>query len=136
MIGDVLRSIFRRPATVHYPAERRPTASRLRGLLTWNRAKCSGCRLCAMDCPANAVEVITLDKKAKRFVLRYHVDRCIYCAQCVQNCRFGCLEMSPTAWELAALNREAFEVTYGDEADINAWLAGATEADKPADQAG
>lgn len=134
MLGDVLRSLFKRPVTELYPFERRESPERLRGKLHWNPEKCTGCCLCVKDCPAEAIELITLDKKNKRFVLRYHIDRCAYCAQCVQNCRFGCLSMSNDEWELAALSKEPFTVYYGEDADVKAVLAGLVEPDAEPDE--
>jgi len=124
MMSDVLGSLFRRPVTETYPFERRPAPARLRGQLHWNPEKCTGCCLCAKECPADALELITLDKKEKRFVLRYHIDRCTFCAQCVQNCRFGCLDMSNEEWELAAGSKAPFTVYYGSEENIVDALAG------------
>lgn len=118
MLGDIARSLFRRPVTRIYPFERKPAPQRLRGRLHWNPEKCTGCGLCTKDCPSNAIELITLDKANKRFVLRYHVDRCTFCAQCVQNCRFACLSMSSAEWELASLSKKPFTVYYGREADL------------------
>lgn len=129
MLVDVIRSLFRRPVTQLYPLERQETPERLRGALFWNPENCTGCALCVKECPSEAIELITLDRKAKRFVLRYHVDRCTFCAQCVQNCRFGCLGMSSEAWELAALNREPFMVYFGEDDDVEAVLAGRVESD-------
>jgi formate hydrogenlyase subunit 6/NADH:ubiquinone oxidoreductase subunit I len=63
--------------------------------------------------------------------MEYHADRCTYCAQCVQNCRFDCLGMSPTQWELAALTKQPFEVYYGKEEDIQAILAKHEAAQAP-----
>jgi formate hydrogenlyase subunit 6/NADH:ubiquinone oxidoreductase subunit I len=123
MLNDVLTSLFKRPVTEKYPFEKLPTPDRLRGKLTWNPEKCTGCALCNKDCPSDAIELITIDKKAKRFVMKYHVDRCTYCAQCVQNCRFECLNMSPEQWELAALTKEPFTVYYGKEEDVQTFLA-------------
>jgi formate hydrogenlyase subunit 6/NADH:ubiquinone oxidoreductase subunit I len=123
MLKDVLRSFGQHPVTEKYPFEKTPAPDRLRGKLVWNPEKCSGCCLCSKDCPSDAIELITLDKKAKRFVMRYHADRCTYCAQCVQNCRFECLGMSDTDWELAALTKQPFDVYYGKEDDVNAVLA-------------
>ncbi len=123
MLQDVLRSFVQSPITEKYPFVKTPAPDRLRGKLTWNPEKCSGCCLCSKDCPSNAIELITIDKKAKRFVMRYHEDRCTYCAQCVQNCRFECLGMSDTDWEMAALTKAPFDVYYGKDEDVDAVLA-------------
>ncbi len=122
MLSDIVESLFKRPITEKYPFERYPAPERLRGKLTWNPEKCTGCCLCNKDCPSNAIELITIDKKAKRFVMEYHADRCTYCAQCVQNCRFECLSMSTTQWELAALTKEPFTVYYGKDEDVQTVL--------------
>jgi formate hydrogenlyase subunit 6/NADH:ubiquinone oxidoreductase subunit I len=123
MLAEVVRSLFRRPATERYPFERQAAPERLRGALTWNPEKCTGCCLCVTDCPAQAIELVVLDKKNKQFVLQYHADRCTFCAQCVQSCRFGCIEMSPEQWELAAVNKEPFTIYYGDGANVETALA-------------
>ena len=126
MFRDVSVSLFRRPVTEKYPFERREAPRRLRGLLKWNPEKCTGCTLCAQDCPSGALEVAVLDRQAKRFVVTYHVDRCTFCAQCVQGCRQGCLYMAHDEWELAALNKEPFSIYFGDPADVEKVLAGNT----------
>jgi formate hydrogenlyase subunit 6/NADH:ubiquinone oxidoreductase subunit I len=118
MIGDISRSLFTRPVTERYPFEKRPAPERFRGQLVWDPEKCTGCKVCLRDCPADAIELKVVDKKAKRFVLRFHVDRCTYCAQCVVNCTFDCLDMSHEQWELAALEKDIFTVDYGKEEDI------------------
>ncbi|HSM57924.1 MAG TPA: 4Fe-4S binding protein [Candidatus Sulfomarinibacteraceae bacterium] len=122
MLGDVARALVQPPATQRYPAERPEGAAasprRLRGQLIWDPAQCVGCGLCSKECPANALEVFTLDRKAKRFVIRYHVDRCTFCGQCVESCRFGCLEMAADRWELAATDRSVFTLFYGEEENI------------------
>ena len=127
MLQDVLRSLWKRPFTEQYPFEQRPAPERLRGQLHFDPEKCTGCCLCMKECPADSIELITIDKKAKQFVLRYHIDRCTYCAQCVQNCRFECLDMSPEEWELAATTKEPFTIHYGDEAHVAQVLGGLIE---------
>lgn len=122
MFGDMMRVLFRRPATELYPFVRRPVPERLRGKLVWNPEKCTGCCLCVKDCPADAIELITIDKANKRFVMRYHADRCTFCGQCVQNCRFSCLDMPSEVWELAARTKAPFTVNYGRDEDLNRLL--------------
>jgi formate hydrogenlyase subunit 6/NADH:ubiquinone oxidoreductase subunit I len=127
MLNDVAGSLLKGPVTEKYPFERRDPPERLRGQLLWDPDTCTGCGLCAKDCPANAIEVIIIDKKNKQFAFRYHVDRCTFCAQCVASCRQGCLAMSNELWELAALEREPFLIRYGDERDAPPVLEDAGE---------
>jgi NAD(P)H-quinone oxidoreductase subunit I len=136
MLRDVLRALVRRPVTERYPLERRRRADRFRGALTFDPSRCTGCCLCEKDCPADALDVIMVDRANKRFVVKYHIDRCTYCAQCVQSCRFGCLGMSSDQWELAALGKEPFVVHYGRDADVEAVLAkrGRSDAQPAADR--
>jgi formate hydrogenlyase subunit 6/NADH:ubiquinone oxidoreductase subunit I len=122
MFRDVLGSFFKKPATRQYPVERRAAPKQLRGKLHWTPEGCTGCGLCVKDCPADAIELITLDKASKRFVVRYNLDHCTFCGQCVQSCRFDCLTMSSDEWELASLNKQPFTVYYGNEADVKSVL--------------
>lgn len=118
MFGDMVRSAFRRPVTELYPVVRRPTVEVFRGQLHWTPDECTGCALCVKDCPAEAIELITIDKAAKRYVFRVHVDRCTFCGQCAYNCRFDCITLENEEWELAELGREQFTVVYGRPEDV------------------
>jgi formate hydrogenlyase subunit 6/NADH:ubiquinone oxidoreductase subunit I len=132
MWRDTLGSLVKSPVTEKYPFVRLKAPENLRSQLHWDSENCTGCGLCAKDCPAEAIEVIVIDKKAKRFVFHYQIDRCTFCAQCVESCRQGCLQMSNDEWELAALSRDAFVTYYGDEADVENVLVGAVQPDAPA----
>ncbi len=124
MLGDIARSLVHRPVTERYPYVKQPAPGRLRGALWFKPETCTGCGICVKDCPANAIELTTLDKKAKRFVLHYHIDRCTFCAQCVKSCNNKSLGMYSDQWELAGVDKEAFAVHFGKEEDVRSYLAG------------
>ncbi|MFA5836250.1 MAG: 4Fe-4S binding protein [Bellilinea sp.] len=128
MISDLLRSLFKQPATELYPFVKTPAPIRLRGKLMWDPTNCTGCQLCVKDCPANAIELIVIDKANKRFIMNYHADHCIYCAQCVVSCRFNCLRLSNEDWELAAAQKQPFVMYYGKEEDIALFMEQAAKA--------
>lgn len=130
MVGDALRSLFRRPVTQRYPFERLPAPERLRGVLQWDADKCTGCALCVKDCPAQAIEIEMVDKATKQVVMRYHVDRCTYCAQCLISCRQDALSMAHDEWELASADKAPFMITHGDPADVER-LAARAAAEAP-----
>ncbi|MEI6289625.1 MAG: 4Fe-4S binding protein [Chloroflexota bacterium] len=129
MFQDVVESFFKKPATQLYPAEKIITSDRFRSKLFYNPSACTGCSLCVKDCPSNAIELVTLDRAAKKFVVIYHVDRCIYCGQCAANCKPKCMSMSNEDWELASQTKQAFEIYYGADADIEQFLANRTQTD-------
>lgn len=136
MLSDVVAALFKKPVTEQYPFERSEAPAHFRGRLQWNQENCTGCGLCAMDCPADAIKMIVLDKKAKRFVMRYHIDRCTFCAQCVHSCRQESLEMESTLWELASQDREDFVIYFGKEEDIRAALEEGAQPDAEPASAG
>ncbi|HHW08613.1 MAG TPA: 4Fe-4S binding protein [Firmicutes bacterium] len=118
MIGDISRSLFRKPVTRQYPFEKSATPKALRGRVEWDAAKCTGCNLCVRDCPAMALDLHILDRKNKQFVMRYHLDRCVFCAQCEESCRFDAIHLSDKKWELAALTQDPFDIFYGEENNV------------------
>jgi len=112
MLNDVFASLFKRPFTELYPYATHPAPARLRGKLLWDESKCKGCMLCVKDCPARAIEIDVADRAAKKYVFHYHIDRCIYCAQCVASCKENALSMSSELYHLASTDKRKFTEVY------------------------
>jgi formate hydrogenlyase subunit 6/NADH:ubiquinone oxidoreductase subunit I len=122
MFKDILRSFFTKHDTQLYPVERIAPPERYRGILSYKPSVCTGCSLCVRDCPSDAIELVILDRAAKQYVMKYHMDRCIYCGQCMVNCKPKGIGMSNQDWEHAALEKK-FMVYYGNDEDIARYLA-------------
>jgi len=121
MFTDIFQSFFTKYDTQLYPVERITPPERYRGALSYNSSTCTGCSLCVKDCPSNAIELVIMDRAAKKYVMKYHLDRCVYCGQCMVNCKPKCLAMPNEDWEHAALDKD-FMVYYGKEKDIAKYL--------------
>ena len=129
LFGELIKSLFTKPVTIKYPVIRSPEPERMRGKLIWDPDKCSGCQLCVKDCPADALELIVLDKANKQFVMRYNADRCTFCDQCVISCRLNALQLSKADWELASISRDPLTIVYGKDEDVKTFLDRAARPD-------
>jgi len=93
-IGEVVKKVFTKPYTIHYPFESIEAAEGYRGRIRWNAKKCTGCGLCARVCPANAIEMVPDErfrtKKAPRFI---HY-KCIFCGLCRIYCPTKAIELT------------------------------------------
>ncbi|MFH1368484.1 MAG: 4Fe-4S binding protein [Elusimicrobiota bacterium] len=127
MLFEVLGSIFRKPATVLYPAEKTVKPEKLRGKIVFIADKCIGCMLCMKDCPANAIFINKVGDKM--FDCEMHLDRCVYCAQCVDSCMKKALESTPE-FELAQIDKRKFTVRYENKTPLQP--APSKEPEKPA----
>jgi formate hydrogenlyase subunit 6/NADH:ubiquinone oxidoreductase subunit I len=81
MIREVLRSVFKKPATNLYPFEKLDMPENYRGKLIFDATKCVGCM---KDCPSGAITINKVGEKQFEAVL--DLARCMYCAQCVDSC--------------------------------------------------
>jgi len=109
MLREVLGSIFKKPATNLYPAQKMEMPERFRGKIKFDPAKCIGCKLCMRDCPTKA---ITINKVGEnKFEAVFDLGRCIYCAQCVDTCPKKALSTTKEV-ELAQLDKNKLKVVY------------------------
>jgi len=107
ILPEAIRALFKKPATVSYPAGREDVFSNVRGKLVFDSSKCIGCKMCVRDCPAKAIEIEKVADKQFKAVLQ--IDRCIYCGQCVDSCHKDALKCT-TEFELANFDRKDMKV--------------------------
>jgi len=69
--------------------EKKCPAKVCKSLLTYtvNEANCTGCTVCAKNCPANC---ISGERKQVHFI---HQDQCIKCGTCYLKCRFNAIDI-------------------------------------------
>ena len=110
MTSQVLRSLFKKPATSMYPFVKKPMPKDFRGKLRFYQERCIGCKMCMRDCPSGAITIRTVGEK--KFVAEIDLAKCLYCAQCVDSCMKKALEAT-REFELAVLERNKLKINAG-----------------------
>jgi NADH-quinone oxidoreductase subunit I len=93
-ILTVLKTTFRKRATVQYPDERPAIPPRWRGRIILSRdpdgkERCVACYLCAAACPVDCISLqATEDPSGRRYpeFFRINFSRCIFCGYCEEAC--------------------------------------------------
>jgi formate hydrogenlyase subunit 6/NADH:ubiquinone oxidoreductase subunit I len=110
MIRLLLQSIFKKPATTHYPyAKKNDVPDKFRGKIIFKPELCIGCKMCMKDCPSNAITITKVGEK--QFDCEINLAKCIYCAQCVDTCPKKALEATKE-FELASLDGTKLKAFY------------------------
>jgi formate hydrogenlyase subunit 6/NADH:ubiquinone oxidoreductase subunit I len=113
MTSQVLKSLFKKPATSSYPFVKKPMPKDFRGKLRFYQERCIGCKMCMRDCPSAAITIKPVGEK--KFIAEIDLARCLYCAQCVDSCPKEALEATPD-FELAQLEHGKLLVVLGEDA--------------------
>ena len=111
---EALRQLWRKPATQLYPFTPAQIPERFRGQIVFTPDQCVGCNLCQMDCPSGALTIHEVGPK--RYEAALDVDRCLFCAQCVDSCNKHSL-VATQRFELAALRRSDLHLLFPAKAD-------------------
>ena len=82
----VMRSLFRKPATLMYPVIPREFKERTRGHIEVDMEACILCGICGKKCPTDA---ITVSREAKTWSIQRM--SCVQCSCCVEVCPKKCL---------------------------------------------
>lgn len=110
-IPELLRHLFKKPATVDYPFQKLEVPRDFRGSPYLRPELCIVCRACERDCPAEAIEITAVNEAEKRFKMVIHNDRCIHCAQCVDSCPTEAMLMD-TRFEISDYDRHNLKMEW------------------------
>ncbi len=102
LLPEAARSLWRKPATVRYPAERLPVPEGFRGAPAVDEPACIGCRICERQCPARAISMA--GPSPKELKPEFHYDACIFCGVCAESCPKKAIAMT-REFEMASTDR-------------------------------
>jgi len=110
ILGTALTGLYKKTATIPYPAGELKIEPDYRGKLKFDAGTCIGCQLCVKDCSTNALLINNIGtKEEKKFQALLDLDLCIFCGQCIDSCRKNSLSLTPHI-ELAELTRDKMRI--------------------------
>ncbi|WP_440059654.1 4Fe-4S binding protein [Thermogladius sp. 4427co] len=96
LLQAVIRNLVSKPATIQYPYAKTEVEKGFRGRHYADLTKCTGCSLCALDCPADAISMVQIPEgysvprtNPRRLYPRIDYGRCVFCYRCVTVCPFN-----------------------------------------------
>ncbi len=101
MFKRAISYVFAKPATTDYPVEKPQLPDNFRGQMLFDTKLCVGCGLCSRDCPARAIEMVTVNQKKHP---QFNLGKCIFCYNCADGCPKKAIKNS-TYFEMATLDK-------------------------------
>lgn len=128
-----VKNLFSAPATISYPtASSAPKVEKgYRGRLVYRPENCINCTLCMKDCPTGAIRIINDGtKEQKKMRAELDLGRCIFCCQCVDSCRRGCISFTQDI-DLSADDKQKLKINPEGEEPKPEETQASPAAEKP-----
>jgi len=114
-LKTTLKAFFTKPVTVIYPYRKMEVAPRGQGLIRLRMTelgempvfKCTGCGICAKNCPQKCITVKKAAEAKQPEVYEVDYTKCIFCRICIDSCPFNALEQTQE-YEWVGETREYF----------------------------
>ena len=95
--------LFRKPATIQYPEQKRTPPPRYRARIVLTRdpdgnERCVACHLCSAACPVDCISMQAAEAdNGRRYAawFRINFSRCIFCGLCAEACPTLAIQMTP-----------------------------------------
>lgn len=140
-LSTTMRTAFREPTTIEFPAVRRERAPRIRASFALTHDEngeenCIGCKACEHICPSDVITVVMGPKRVSEFTgkkrgysddFTLDLQACIICELCIQVCPTDAIIMTREQ-EIPGYAREDLvlisEKLYANEQKALAWSSG------------
>lgn len=121
-----LRSVFKKPETIMYPAQTRFQPEGLKGHIANDMDACILCGICEKRCPTSAITVAKKDGT-------WSIDRflCVQCGTCARECPKSSLSMEPS-YPAPATAKHVDVLRKPEPSEEDRAAAAAKEAEKAA----
>ncbi len=127
-LGITVKHLFKKKATIRYPEEKRELSPVFRGLHVLKRdaegkERCTACGLCAVACPAEAISMVSTERKPgeehlyreEKYASVYEINmlRCIFCGLCEEACPKAAIYLQKDRFAPPFLQRQ--DVIWGKD---------------------